>query len=111
MNKTVQGLKVEIEPIKKAHAEGNMEMNNLETQAEAPEASLTNRIQEMEEKISGMEDAVEEMDALVKENVRTKNLGHCEKTKPKNNSNRGRRRNPGQRHRKYYQQNHEIKFP
>jgi hypothetical protein len=32
------------------------------------------------------------------------NLGHCEKTKPKNNMTRGRRI-PVQRSRKYFQQN------
>lgn len=61
----------------------------------------------MGERISGTEDRIEEMDGSVKENVNSKhpgNLGHYEKTKSKNNRNRGRRRNPDQRH-KSFQQN------
>lgn len=34
------------------------------------------------------------------------NLGHYGNSKYKNKMNRGRRRNPSQRHRKYSQQNH-----
>lgn len=37
-------------------------------------------------------------------------LGHCVKTKPKNNKNRRRRRCPPQRFRKYFQQYHRKKF-
>ena len=37
-----------------------------------------------------------------------KNLGHYEKTKPKNNRNR---RFPATMPRKYFQQNHRIKLP
>jgi hypothetical protein len=39
-----------------------------------------------------------------------RNLGHYEKTKPKNNRNRKRRRFPAQSPRKYLQQNHTY-FP
>ena len=39
------------------------------------------------------------------------NLGHCEKSISKHNRNRVRKRNPGQRHRKYFQQNHRGKYP
>ena len=35
------------------------------------EASITNRIQEMEERISGVEDTVEEIDLSVKENIKS----------------------------------------
>jgi hypothetical protein len=34
-----------------------------------------------------------------------------EKIKSKNNKNRGRRRNTGQRHRKHFQQKHKGTFP
>ena len=67
----------------------------------------------------GSEDTIEEMDTSVKENVKNKKvtnkniqeIGNTEKTKSKNNRNRGRRRHPGQKHRKYFQQNHRRKFP
>jgi hypothetical protein len=51
----------------------------------------------MEERILGIEDTIEYIDTLVKENVMCKkvpnpkhpgNLGHNEKTKPKNNRNK-----------------------
>ena len=51
----------------------------------------------MKENIAGVEDMIEEIDALFKENVNSKtflyikhpeNLGHYEKTKAKNNRNR-----------------------
>lgn len=47
MNKTVQDLKVEIESIKKIQTKVNVEIKNSGTS----EASLTNRIQLMEERI------------------------------------------------------------
>jgi cell division protein FtsL len=58
--------------------------------------SITNRIQEIEESILGVDDIVEEVDTTVKENSKRKKLlthpgnsGHNEKTKSKNNGNRG----------------------
>ena len=50
MNKTVQGLEVEIELIKKIQTKGNLEMKkNLGIQMGTSEASVTNRTQEKEE--------------------------------------------------------------
>ena len=78
------------------------------------EANITNRIQEMEEKISGVEDTIQEVDSLVKENIKSNkfltkhpgNLEDQEKTKPKNNRDRRRRKTAAQRHIKYIQQHH-----
>lgn len=62
-------------------------------------------------KISDLEDKVEEMDSPVKEDVKSKktsgtkypeNLGYHKKTKPMNNGDKGRRRNPVQWYRKYF---------
>lgn len=66
MNKTVKDLNVEIESIKKAQTEGNMEITNLGTWTGTTEASPINRIQEMEEGISGIEAMIEEMDTWSK---------------------------------------------
>lgn len=83
------------------------------------EANFTNRIQEIREIISGIEDTIEEMNTLTKENVKSKKtpeekppgyLGHYEKTKPRNDSYRGRRINPAHRPRKCSQQNHRRKM-
>jgi len=38
--------------------------------------SITNEIQEMEERISGIEDTIEEIDTSAKENVKSKNSWH-----------------------------------
>ena len=47
-------------------------MENLSQQTGTTDASITNRIQEMEEKISGVENMVEEIDSSVEENVESK---------------------------------------
>jgi hypothetical protein len=76
------------EVIKKRQAEGILEMKNLGMRKRLTEANFINRIQ-MEERISGFEGMIEEMETSAKENVKSKkisgtkhseNLGHCEKT-------------------------------
>lgn len=47
-------------------------MINLETLTGTSEASFPNRIQEMEERLSGFEDTIKEMDTPVKESVKSK---------------------------------------
>ena len=66
-NKTVQHLKVEIETIKKSQRETTLEIENLEKKSGAIDASITNRIQEMGERISGAEDSIENFDTTIKE--------------------------------------------
>ena len=46
----------------------------LRIQIGTSEPSLTNRIQEMEERISGIKDKIEEIGILVKENVKSKEI-------------------------------------
>ena len=66
------------------------------------EASFPNGIEEMEEKISGVKDTIEEMDTSVKKILSLKlswhknltNLGHYNKNKPKPNIRKAMRRNP-----------------
>ena len=62
INKTVQDLKVEIEAIKKKQTEEILEMENLGKRTGTTHASLTNRRQEIEERISGIDDTIEEID-------------------------------------------------
>jgi predicted nucleic acid-binding Zn-ribbon protein len=52
MNKSVQDMKVEIEAIKKTQAEGNLEMENLRKRTGSMYINITNRIQDMKERIS-----------------------------------------------------------
>ena len=51
MNKTFQDLKVEVETIKKWQSETTLEIENLGKKSGAINASITNRKQEIEEKI------------------------------------------------------------
>ena len=67
----VQDLKTEIEAIKKTQTKGILEIENLRTRAGTTDVSITNRIQEMEGRISGVEDRIEEIDLPVKENVKS----------------------------------------
>jgi cell fate (sporulation/competence/biofilm development) regulator YmcA (YheA/YmcA/DUF963 family) len=72
MNKTVQDLKREIEEIKKTQTEAVLEMKNLGKRTGTTDVSITNIIQEMEERLSGVADVIEEINILVKENVKSK---------------------------------------
>jgi predicted nucleic acid-binding Zn-ribbon protein len=68
LNKAIQDLKVEVETIKKTQMEANLEVENLEKRSGITDVSITNTIQNIEERISGIEDMVEEIDTTVKEN-------------------------------------------
>jgi len=114
MNKTVQDLKREMKAIKKTQTEMMLEMGNLGKRTGTTDISITNRIQEMGETISGIEDTIEEIDVSVKENAKSKkfmtqkhpgNLGHYEKTKLINNRNR-RTIFPAQRPRNVFSKSH-----
>ena len=59
MNKTVQGLKMEIEAIKQTQTEATLVIKNIGQGTGITDASITNTIQEMEERISGIEDVIE----------------------------------------------------
>ena len=61
---------MEIETIKKTQREATMEMENLGKRSGATDASITNRIQEIEERMSGVEDTIKDIDTLVKENYK-----------------------------------------
>ena len=70
MNKTIQDLKMELETIKKSQRETNLELENQGKRSEVIDASITNRIQEIEERISGAEDTIENIGTTVKENAK-----------------------------------------
>ena len=56
LNKTIQDLKIEVETIKKSHRETTLEIENLGKRSGVIDASNTNRIQQIEERISGAKD-------------------------------------------------------
>jgi prefoldin subunit 5 len=73
LNKTIQDLKMEIETIKKSQRETTLELEKLGKRLQIIDASITNRIQQTEERISGAEDTIENIDTTVKENAKIKN--------------------------------------
>jgi len=56
---SVPDLKIEVEAIKKTQNEEILEMENLGKIIATTYVSITNRIQEMEERLSGVEDAIQ----------------------------------------------------
>ncbi|KAL6085855.1 hypothetical protein STEG23_033186 [Scotinomys teguina] len=74
MKETTQDIKIEIEKLKKTLSEGMLEIEKLSKRSGNTDASITNRIQEMEDRISNAEDTIEEIDSTVKENTKTKKV-------------------------------------
>jgi uncharacterized protein (UPF0218 family) len=58
MNKTIQDLKMEVETMKKTQRETTLEIGTIGKKPGTIDASISNRIQEMEERISGAEDTI-----------------------------------------------------
>jgi predicted nucleic acid-binding Zn-ribbon protein len=73
-NKTFQDLKMEIETIKKSQRETTLEIENLGKRSGVIGACITNRIQEIEERISVAEDTMEGIGTTVKEKLKSKIL-------------------------------------
>ena len=65
---------MKVETIKKSQSVTILEIENLEKRSGVIDASITNRIQEIEERISGTEDTIENIDTTVKENTKHKRL-------------------------------------
>jgi hypothetical protein len=65
---------MEKETIRKSQRETSLKIENLEERQGITEACITNRIHEIEERISGAEDPVENIDTTIKENAKCKNL-------------------------------------
>ena len=59
---------MERETIMKSQRETTLELENLGKRSGGIDANITNRIQEIEERISGAEDTIENTDTTVKEN-------------------------------------------
>jgi hypothetical protein len=74
LNKTIQGLKMEVKTIKKSQRETTLEIENLGKKSGDKDANITNRIQEIEERISGAEDTIENIHTTIKENTKCKKI-------------------------------------
>ena len=57
---------MEVEAIKKSQRETTLETENLGKKSGAIDASIINRIKEIEERISGAEDTIENIDRTIK---------------------------------------------
>ena len=68
---------MEIETIKKSQKETTLELENLGKRSRVIDASITNRIQEVQERISGVEDIIEEID------TQSKNIQSAKSPNPK----------------------------
>ena len=67
----IQDLKMEVERIKKTQRETTLEIETLGKKSGTIDVSISNRIQEMEERISGEEDSIENMDTTIKKKKNT----------------------------------------
>jgi hypothetical protein len=86
---------MEVETIKKTRRETTLEIETLGKISGSIDVSISSRIQEMEERISGAEDPTENINNQRKCKMQTdlnsklpRDPGHNEKTKPKDNRNR-----------------------
>jgi hypothetical protein len=88
-----------VETIKKTQSEKTLEVETRGKKSGTVDESISNRIQEMKERISGAEDSIENMGTTIKENAKCKmqkdpnskhpgNPGHNEKTKPMDSRSR-----------------------
>jgi chromosome segregation ATPase len=74
LNKTIQDIKREVDTIKKTQSEATLEIGNLGKKSGTIDASISNRIQEMEERITGTEDSIENIGTTIKENTKCKKI-------------------------------------
>jgi uncharacterized coiled-coil protein SlyX len=65
---------MEIETIKKITKGDNPGVRKPRKEIRSHNANITNRIQEIEERISGAEDTIEKIDTTVKENAKCKKI-------------------------------------
>jgi hypothetical protein len=66
LNKTIQDRKREVDTINKTQSEAMLEIETLGKKSGTIDANISNRIQEMEERISGTEDPIENISTTIK---------------------------------------------
>jgi chromosome segregation ATPase len=74
MNKTILDQKRKVHTMKKTQNEATLEIETLGKKSGAIDASISNRIQEMEERITGAEDSTENISTTIKENAKCKKI-------------------------------------
>jgi hypothetical protein len=74
LNKTILDIKREVDTIKKTQSEAMLKIETLGKKSGTTDASISNQIQQMEERISGAEDSIENMGTIIKENAKCKKI-------------------------------------
>ena len=74
MNKTILELKIKVDTIKKTQNEAILEIETVGKKSGTIDASISNRIQVMEERMSGVEDSIENISTTIKENTKCKKI-------------------------------------
>jgi predicted nucleic acid-binding Zn-ribbon protein len=74
MNKIILDLKREVDTIKKTLSEAMLEIETIGNKSGTIDASIRNRIRDMEERISGAEDSIENIGTTIKENTKCKKI-------------------------------------
>jgi uncharacterized protein YaaN involved in tellurite resistance len=74
LKKITQDLKMEVETIKKTQRETTLKIEILRKKLGTIDASISNIIQELEERISGAEHSIENMNTTIKEKVKFKKI-------------------------------------
>jgi hypothetical protein len=65
---------MEVEIIKKTQRETTLEIETLGKKSGSIDVSISNRMQVMEESISGIEDSIKNMDTTIRENLKCKKI-------------------------------------
>jgi hypothetical protein len=81
---------MEVKTINKTQRETTLEREILGKQSGTVDVSITNTIQEMEERISGAEDSIENMDTTIKENAKCKSVMVVHTFNSQHSGSRGR---------------------
>jgi chromosome segregation ATPase len=74
LKKKIQELKMEVETMMKSQSETTLEIENPGKKSGTIDVRISNRLQEMEERISGAEDSIENMNTIIKENAKYKKI-------------------------------------
>jgi hypothetical protein len=74
LNKTIHYLKMEVEIMKETQRKTTLEIKTVGKKSGTIDVSISNRKEEMEERISGTEHSIENMDTTIKENAKCKKI-------------------------------------
>jgi hypothetical protein len=74
LNKTIQDLKREVETIKKTQTETTLNIETLGKKSGTIDVSISNRIHEMDERLSGTENSIKKMGTSIKEYAKCKKI-------------------------------------